>query len=187
MIGRRAHTLKGLRINEVSLVDVGANPGAVVLLAKRDQQEQPMEPTWIDVAKHYTAGLAANFPTVTRADFYGCLRALAKEQRQQGESIQQAIQRFKQTPDGVLLMKAYGMAPGPDWHPADPAPVFKRTGAAAEIDAKAHALLLNEGGNTSLDHTIRASKLAAARNRVRVAHPDLAARERAEERAAAAA
>jgi hypothetical protein len=167
--------LRKLRVDEISLCDRGANPHAVVLLAKRAEQETNMQTISTDDRQAIAKGMVAL--GFDRATLYGIIRKMAADDRQAGESIEAAVMRVRKTDKGATLMAAYNLAPGPDWQPAPREPVAKaaqRGTAGDEIDRRARALRVTQP----------AMSLAQARIHVRNQDPALKERERQEELAA---
>jgi hypothetical protein len=201
-MARKIHTLKGLVVDEVSLVDRGANAGAVVVLAKRKEVDmttledviKERDAVLVDVAKHYTseAGLAA-FPDLTAADFTEAAKRLALADRRASESPEQAFVRCLKTTDtGRALRQAALWAPGPDHRATPPATPLQsdpaKAGPASQrIHDLAQTLLLNEAGSRSagpINPLTRAGMLASAKTRIRAMHPAIANAEALEQRGA---
>jgi hypothetical protein len=133
--------LTKLRINEVSLVDRGASPGARVLLYKRDDArpfgkgDDHMD--LVAVAKRVVAGEPTAF--VEKRDFYAAIESGAAEIRKADEPPEQAFARFCETdPRGQILLKAHKMAKGADHRPEpEPEPVVPQSIAYAKLCRKA--------------------------------------------------
>jgi hypothetical protein len=83
----RAHTLKGLRVDEVSLVDAPANPGALHVLFKRRDATMDVDPIIkrtfsADQRKELAASGAAlpdgSFPIENTADLHNAIKAVGR-------------------------------------------------------------------------------------------------------------
>jgi len=166
--------LKRLKITEVSSVPAGANPGARVLIMKRDAPPaqrpkprrrnlyeimadaktraeangaKPKMKALIAVAKNVLAGN----PTVhTRDDFFEALQRGAAKVRRKNETPEQSFSRFAtETEDGRLLLKAMKAAPGPDGGPTLLTGVpTDMTPAYQRMMAEARALMRSNPGLT---------------------------------------
>ena len=125
--------LEQLEIDEVSLVDRGANPGAQVLLVKRHgtKKEGEMEP-------------------ISKLDSYEAMMVETRKIQRDGESEEAAFSRFMKTERGGLMYRAYREAQGsavPD-APAnkvtksDPRPskAYDKLAVAAQAVAKAEGI-----------------------------------------------
>jgi hypothetical protein len=138
--------LTKLKINEISLVDVAANPGARVLLRKRDDAlgrgDNRMD--LVPIAKRVVAGEPTAFE---KRDFYAAIESGAAEIRKADESPEQAFARFCQDdPRGQILLKAHKMAKGADYRPEpEPVQMLPESPAYAKLCRKATKLAKREG------------------------------------------
>lgn len=144
--------LRALVIDEVSLVDKGANPHAMVTLCKRQDgasvptkkdNEMSSDPgvELVKLAKQINTGEMKSHRS--KAEWYRVTKALAEGQRQSGETSEQSFSRFvMSTDDGRELFKAMRSAGGPDWDPPAPQPalVAKSDGAYHKLQVIAKGI-----------------------------------------------
>jgi hypothetical protein len=139
--------LSKIRIDEISLVDVAANPGARVLLRKRDNTRSfgkgDDDMDLVPVAKRVIAGEPSAFE---KRDFYAAIESGAAEIRKADESPEQAFARFCQDdPRGQVLLKAHKLARGADYTPVPKlVPVVPQSTAYATLCKKASKLAKRE-------------------------------------------
>jgi hypothetical protein len=87
----------------------------------------------IKLAKSINAGTTGNH--ASKASWYDCLKRLSEQDRQEGETREQAFARYIQAGDGRELYKAYVSASGPDFQavPEAPAQVVRADSAYGRL------------------------------------------------------
>ena len=100
---------------------------------QRPHERITMSNEIVHLAKKINAGESGNYRS--KAEWYRVVKALAEEQRQAGESSEQAFARYvTATEDGKALFGAYKSAGGPDFQPTPvPVLVMKAESAHAKL------------------------------------------------------
>ena len=185
---RKRRNLRDIELEEISLVDRPANPGARVAIWKRDsclnaatselaaaqrlnaelrarlaRGTQPMEPAAI--AKRAVAG---DISGLFREDIFAASEALAKRMQREDETPQQAFRRYVFTDEGRALHAAYQKAAS---RPIEPVEKRKQGSASSEVERRAREIVEKSSG---------AMSMAKARVKVADDDPDLRERWRAE-------
>jgi hypothetical protein len=133
-----AKKLTKLRVTEVSIVDRAANPGARIMLMKRDVGELPRSPTPAPIIKEQPMQTAiykrreiveiakafaetGEIPVeITKADVYGAMVRSAEKNRLPGQSAAQAFARYVESPEGMSMYRLHKAAGGADHGSARP-------------------------------------------------------------------
>ena len=84
----------------------------------------------IKLARSVNAGTTGNH--ASKASWYDVLKRLSEQDRQEGESREQALARYIQAGDGAEVFKAYRSASGPDFQTVPVAAPVIRAGSAYE-------------------------------------------------------
>ena len=171
-MNQKRYVLKNLEIDEVSFVDVGANPHARIIFSKRlEEGDQQMSenntfainksmPNFALVSKCVTKARSKDYSGLTRADIDTAIETITKSvQQSEGVTYEEAYAATMSGPDGVRLYEAREALPAEgEYKPMQKFEVSKSEKLEAEAEHFAKTY------NTSIEK---------ARNMVRDFYTDL--------------
>lgn len=145
---QRRHWMKGLSVNEISLVDLPANPGAIVSLHKRDFSQKERK----KLAEEGKALPDGSFPIVTKADLENAIQAFgrADNKAQVARHIQQRARELDATdilPDEGDLAEQMGKSANGPEQSADEANEDTREATGKQAGSPGKSPTSENGGN----------------------------------------